>query len=124
MGGSRRGRAATVRNLMVTMLLGGIWHGAAWTFVFWGFLHGAGLAVERLLGRGDGSGPAWRRAAATLAVFHFVCLSWIFFRSETFDGALSYLAGLLRTDTPAGFATPFILSLLADGKSTRLKFRN
>ncbi|HET8729473.1 MAG TPA: MBOAT family O-acyltransferase [Alphaproteobacteria bacterium] len=115
LGGNRGGRLATLRNLMVTMLLGGIWHGAAWTFVFWGFLHGLGLAAERLLGGwGEAASPV-RRALATLAVFHFVCLAWIFFRAESFDVALSYLAGFFQPGVPAGFATPFILALLGIG---------
>ena len=47
LGGNRKGRLVTYRNLMITMLLGGLWHGAAWTFVIWGGIHGVGLAVER-----------------------------------------------------------------------------
>ena len=118
LGGNRHGRAKTYRNLMVTMLLGGIWHGAAWKFVAWGALHGGGLALERLieplLGRRAQSPVA--RAVATLVVFHFVCLAWIFFRAEDFEIARLYLAGF-----GAGWAGglqqagPFTVALIALG---------
>jgi D-alanyl-lipoteichoic acid acyltransferase DltB (MBOAT superfamily) len=92
LGGSRHGEAATYRNLFVTMLLGGLWHGANWTFVFWGALHGAGLAVERALGLAKevvhtALGTWWRR----ILVFHFVCFGWIFFRAASFGAAWAYL---------------------------------
>jgi len=77
------------------MLLGGIWHGAGWKFVAWGALHGGGLALERLaepwLGRHSKSPVA--RVIATIVVFHFVCLGWIFFRAEDFEVARLYIAG-------------------------------
>src|SRR3954447_10542362 len=96
LGGNRHGRLKTYRNLMLTMLLGGIWHGAAWKFVMWGALHGGGLAVERIiepwLGRHSQSTAA--RVVATSVVFHFVCLAWIFFRAEDFAMASLYIAGL------------------------------
>jgi alginate O-acetyltransferase complex protein AlgI len=96
LGGNRHGRLRTYRNLMITMLLGGIWHGAGWKFVAWGALHGGGLAVERLIepviGR-HARGPA-ARVLATIVVSHFVCLAWIFFRAEDFAVARLYLAGL------------------------------
>ncbi len=92
LGGSRHGEVATYRNLFVTMLLGGLWHGANWTFVFWGALHGAGLAVERALGLAKevvhtALGTWWRR----ILVFHFVCFGWIFFRATLFGAAWAYL---------------------------------
>src|SRR5579884_3129988 len=96
LGGNRHGRLRTYRNLLLTMLLGGLWHGAAWKFVAWGALHGGGLAVERMLepwlGRRAQS-PAGR-AVAVLIVFHIVCIAWIFFRAEDFAVARLYLAGL------------------------------
>jgi D-alanyl-lipoteichoic acid acyltransferase DltB (MBOAT superfamily) len=96
LGGNRHGRLKTYRNLMVTMLLGGIWHGAGWKFVAWGAMHGGGLAVERMLepwlGR-HARGPV-ARIVATLVVFHFVCFAWIFFRAEDFAVARLYIAGL------------------------------
>ena len=88
---------------MLTMLLGGIWHGAAWKFVMWGALHGGGLAVERMLEPWLGPRPAspLARVVSVLVVFHFVCLAWIFFRAEDFDdGAGSISPG----SAPAGAA--------------------
>jgi alginate O-acetyltransferase complex protein AlgI len=90
LGGSRRGPLATYRNLMITMVLGGLWHGASWTFVVWGALHGGALALTRMWQRARPTiaGPA-RRALAIVATFHFVCFAWIFFRAPTFaDAAL------------------------------------
>src|SRR5437763_8122083 len=96
LGGNRHGRWKTYRNLMLTMLLGGLWHGAAWKFIAWGALHGGGLAVERMLepwlGRRTQSPAA--KVIATLVVFHFVCLAWIFFRAEDFAVARLFIAGL------------------------------
>lgn len=103
LGGDRGGRAATLRNLFLTMALGGLWHGAAWTFVIWGCYHGLLLAVQRAF-----SGPVVRmgpgasapgqgntydtwRPLKVLATFHLVCLGWIFFRAESLEGALAFL---------------------------------
>jgi D-alanyl-lipoteichoic acid acyltransferase DltB (MBOAT superfamily) len=96
LGGNRRGRLNTYRNLMITMLLGGIWHGAAWKFVMWGALHGGGLAVERICEPWIGRRSTGRfgQVVATLVVFHFVCLAWIFFRAEDFTVAGVFIAGL------------------------------
>jgi D-alanyl-lipoteichoic acid acyltransferase DltB (MBOAT superfamily) len=89
---------------LITMLLGGLWHGANWTFVIWGGIHGLGLAIERLLQQIR----PFKRSLETrrnslfsvfgwvrrLAVFHLVCLSWIFFRAQSVGMAFSYLRGL------------------------------
>ena len=83
LGGSRGGRLKTARNLMITMLLGGLWHGAAWTFVLWGAFHGAAQVVEREL-RGRVRAPGW---LCWLLVFHLVCLSWILFRASDLEHA-------------------------------------
>jgi D-alanyl-lipoteichoic acid acyltransferase DltB (MBOAT superfamily) len=100
LGGNRHGTARTYCNLIVTMLLGGLWHGANWTFVIWGGIHGVGLAVERMLGIGrsveDGrarlfGAAAWARRAV---VFHLVCLAWVFFRADSLGAALAFLGGL------------------------------
>jgi alginate O-acetyltransferase complex protein AlgI len=100
------------------MLLGGLWHGAAWKFIAWGALHGGGLAVERMLepwlGRRSLS-PAGK-LVATIVVFHFVCLAWIFFRAEDFAVAQLYIAGLGR-GWAAGMqqAGPLMVALIAIG---------
>jgi D-alanyl-lipoteichoic acid acyltransferase DltB (MBOAT superfamily) len=97
LGGNRHGRSRTYVNLMLTMLLGGLWHGANWTFVAWGGIHGAGLAVERLV-TGESEIPdstafiaRWLRR---ILVFAIVCVAWIFFREPSFTGAFHQLAGL------------------------------
>jgi D-alanyl-lipoteichoic acid acyltransferase DltB (MBOAT superfamily) len=98
LGGSAEPGYKTYRNLFYTMLLGGLWHGANWTFVVWGWLHGSGLAVERWFrqhgllgnlfqGRIDWTWP--RR----IFIFHFVCLSWIFFRADSLHSAMALLRG-------------------------------
>jgi alginate O-acetyltransferase complex protein AlgI len=117
LGGNRRGRLKTYRSLLITMLLGGIWHGAAWKFVAWGALHGAGLAVERMcqpwLGRPTslvGKVIAW------LVVFHFVCLAWIFFRAEDFTVAHVFIAGLGKGwHDPVQQAQPAMVALIVIG---------
>src|SRR4051794_6557872 len=92
LGGNRKGRLMTYRNLMLTMLLGGLWHGAAWTFVVWGGIHGLGLCVERATG--------WRPATRAqqwfgrVLTFHVVCFAWIFFRADSFSRAGDVIARL------------------------------
>jgi D-alanyl-lipoteichoic acid acyltransferase DltB (MBOAT superfamily) len=93
LGGSRGGRLKTYRNLMLTMLLGGLWHGASFTFVLWGGIHGAALSAERWA-RERWSGvrvPAW---AAWLVTFHVVCVAWVFFRAPDLGTAFDVLGGL------------------------------
>ena len=98
LGGNRLGRVRTYINLLLTMLLGGLWHGANWTFVAWGGMHGAALAAERML-RGTALaspdlGPILGRWTRRVVVFHFVCLTWVFFRATTFSSAATMLAGV------------------------------
>ncbi len=114
LGGNRGGRLFTARNLMLTMLLGGIWHGAALKFLVWGALHGIGLVVERWLDRWSGTAlgrfaqSRWGRALRLLLVFHIVCLSWVLFRAASFDTVVVYL-----TQAPAADATLQIAPLTA-----------
>jgi D-alanyl-lipoteichoic acid acyltransferase DltB (MBOAT superfamily) len=120
LGGNRSGRLATYRNLMLTMLLGGLWHGAAWTFVIWGGLHGLGLAVERWAGERRGGAEArppitaWARAGRRLLTFHLVCLGWVFFRAESLAGVGAILSRFADWG-PAPAITPAILALVAGG---------
>ncbi|HYN90581.1 MAG TPA: MBOAT family protein [Thermoleophilaceae bacterium] len=93
LGGNRGGRRRTYLNVMLTMLLGGLWHGAAWTFVIWGGIHGAGLSVERWTRERFGgfrvpAGVAW------LVTFHVVCVAWVFFRAPDLGTAFDVLGGL------------------------------
>jgi alginate O-acetyltransferase complex protein AlgI len=99
LGGNRHGKARTYVNLMVTMLLGGLWHGANWTFVVWGGIHGLGLAIERLITGQREIPPAvtalgrWTRR---FLVFNVVCLAWIFFREPSLHQSIDALRGLLH----------------------------
>jgi D-alanyl-lipoteichoic acid acyltransferase DltB (MBOAT superfamily) len=116
LGGNRGGLYYICRNLMITMLLGGIWHGAKWTFLIWGGLHGLALAVERIWRdvkpEGWGSLP---RPLAILLTFHIVLLGWIFFRSDSFESAIAYLGGIGRGDMTSSVATPLALALILFG---------
>ena len=124
LGGNRQGRGKTYRNLMLTMLLGGLWHGAAWTFVIWGGLHGAWLCLERWLAeRREARGaraprhlapvePWWLETRRWLVTFHVVCLGWIFFRSESLDTATTMLARLITAWGPAPLVTPPLVAVI------------
>jgi len=120
LGGNRRGRWQTYRNLMATMLLGGLWHGASWQFVIWGGLHGLALATHRAItGRSVASaapephGSPWRVALKVLLTFHVVCLLWVFFRAESAAVAWSYLVGLVQFSTDRALpATEFVLAVI------------
>ena len=114
LGGNRQGHARRYGNLMATMLLGGLWHGAGWTFVLWGALHGGYLminhawdAAARRLGiASDRPGQA-RRFAGWLLTFLAVVVAWVLFRAESLDAALRMLegmAGLNGVSVPAGVA--------------------
>jgi len=93
LGGNRKGRVLTYRNLMLTMLLGGLWHGASWTFVVWGGIHGLGLAVERAVGWEPKSTAG--RWFGRILTFHVVCFGWIFFRADSFHLAGQVLVRLV-----------------------------
>ena len=108
LGGNQGGTAATYRNLMITMLLGGLWHGANWVFVIWGGLHGVYLVAERLWRRPvDAAEPLrWRQVPAVIVTFQLVCFAWISFRSpdlgtatEMIEGILTLRPGEVRLDT-------------------------
>jgi alginate O-acetyltransferase complex protein AlgI len=93
LGGNRHGTWATYRNLMLTMLLGGLWHGANWTFVAWGLYHGVLLAVHRAWPWKE-IGGVWLRPLSTAATFLCVCVGWVFFRAQTFADAGTVLTRL------------------------------
>lgn len=120
LGGSRHGRTRTVFALLATMILGGLWHGPAWTFVLWGALHGVGLVVHRLwaesgvasIRRLRGS-RAWRPLAGLLT-FHFVCAGWVLFRSPSIAAALEVFARLGGGGVALGCGAAAVL-LLAVG---------
>jgi len=92
LGGSRVNELATCRNLIITFLVGGFWHGAGWTFFFWGLLHGIGLVIQRV----------WQKTSiiipnllAWFITFNFVNIGWVFFRAPDFDTALTMLTGMI-----------------------------
>jgi alginate O-acetyltransferase complex protein AlgI len=115
LGGGRRGARRSARNLALTMLLGGLWHGANWTFVAWGGLHGAALAVERRFG------PARRAWLGRLVTFHVVALCWVFFRAPDFGDAFAVLARLgAWTTRPTGLITPALVLLVLAGTAVQL----
>ncbi|NQT14215.1 MAG: MBOAT family protein [Planctomycetes bacterium] len=109
LGGNRIGRARTAVNIMVTMLLGGLWHGAAWTCVVWGGLHGVFLVGERFLRQGVGSARLWTSAIGQgtirLATYAAVCVTWAVFRSNSLSQAWSMLLTMLgQSRTHSAFA--------------------
>ncbi len=116
LGGERRGRLLTGRNLLVTMVLGGLWHGAAWTFVAWGAAHGLLLVAERALGRlpwpqglprGVSVGVRW------FVTFHLVCATWVLFRAETIGDAGAVFERLLAGSGPAPLLTVTLVAVIA-----------
>jgi D-alanyl-lipoteichoic acid acyltransferase DltB (MBOAT superfamily) len=91
LGGNRKGEVRTYANLFTTFLLGGIWHGAGWTFVLWGMLHGFALVVHR----------AWQKLGfkmnallAWFITFNFINIAWVFFRALNFESAMKVLKGM------------------------------
>jgi D-alanyl-lipoteichoic acid acyltransferase DltB (MBOAT superfamily) len=110
LGGNRGSPAGTHRNLLVTMLLGGLWHGANWTFIAWGAVHGALLCVYKAMA-GRVRLPRVRlvtTALAVLVMFHLVCLTWLLFRAES----LAQATGMAARMATALHWTPFAVSAL------------
>ncbi len=114
LGGNQRGKWSTYRNLMLTMVLGGLWHGAAWTFVIWGAIHGSFLCGEHFRrarreakGLPDPVDTRNRRIVSRLITFNVVCVAWVFFRAESLENAGNIFSQLL---TPAHWfdASPLI----------------
>ena len=91
LGGNRKGSFRTYNNLMTTFILGGLWHGAGWTFIFWGFLHGAALAIHRLW---QNLGFKMNAVLAWFITFNFVNIAWVFFRAKEWDDAIKVLKAM------------------------------
>ena len=113
LGGNRHGAVRTYLNLFVTMLLGGLWHGASWNFIAWGALHGSGLAVHKLWSglRNSKSvrvNPLGRMLSGILT-FHFVCFGWIFFRASDFETAYQMIGQIATGFTLEG-VEPFLMN--------------
>lgn len=101
LGGSKKGAFRKYVNVFITMLLGGLWHGANWTFVLWGAFHGFFITVSHILkDRGIGvANSLWASTVGRLVTFHLVVLSWIIFRSENFEKMGHYFHGLAKGTT-------------------------
>src|SRR5262249_20894317 len=116
LGGNRGSSWRTLVNLLLTMLLGGSWHGANWTFVFWGFLHGTALAVHRVVPKPSWTGARLLQPLGIAATFLTVCVGWVFFRARTFSDAWFVLRHLVRFRSGAaldGSTTALALTCLA-----------
>lgn len=117
LGGNRISEKRTYQNLLITMGLGGLWHGASWNFIIWGLLHGIGLALERHFKR-DKEITSWaKKATHAFLVFNFVCFAWIFFRAESFTKSYEVLLQLFDFSKPFVKVTPFYLGLFLLGMS-------
>jgi len=118
LGGNRKGNLRTYANLMTTMLLGGLWHGASWTFVVWGGLHGLYLAVERWLKARVGRKAIWGRLPAqiflALLTYFLVNITWVFFRAPDFATAWRMIVTMLTfvTDGEKVLITPHIVQVV------------
>ena len=118
LGGNRKGESLTYANLLLTMLIGGLWHGAGWTFVVWGGLHGAvprrrAAAARPRRGTGRRGFALWRRRVVT---FHLVCLAWVFFRADSFGTAKDVLGGLFtRWGQPSPLVTSGVVLAIVAG---------
>ena len=127
LGGNRCGKVRTYINLMLTMLLGGLWHGAAWTFVIWGGLHGLYLAIHKAITGKKVNvkeadtlpktlGQKLVKILCVAGTFNLVCFAWIFFRADTLNDALLYVSRI-ATAAPglrleSGFQSAFFIYLL------------
>ena len=114
LGGGRKGLFASCVNVFITMVLGGLWHGAALTFLAWGALHGGVQVIERLFRAAVGDRKVIPTVVGVLVTFHIVCLGWILFRAESFELALQMLEGLGRIG-PVVMLTPLLLTLIVGG---------
>jgi D-alanyl-lipoteichoic acid acyltransferase DltB (MBOAT superfamily) len=112
LGGNRRGEARTYVNLMATMLLGGLWHGANWTFVIWGGLHGLYLAAERSMKRAETRwtwiGGAASKLLLALLTYALINVTWVFFRAKTMRAAFAMLGAMSGLHATASAVLPTV----------------
>jgi D-alanyl-lipoteichoic acid acyltransferase DltB (MBOAT superfamily) len=95
MGGSKKGKRKTYFNLMATFIIGGIWHGAGWTFIFWGFIHGLAIVIHRIWSKLQ---IKLYRPISWFLTFNFVNISWVFFRAKDWDDAIKVISGMFGGD--------------------------
>ncbi|MEA2458916.1 MAG: alginate O-acetyltransferase complex protein AlgI, partial [Thermoleophilaceae bacterium] len=107
LGGNRKGKWKTYRNLMITMVLGGLWHGAAWTFVLWGAFHGAGLTIQHAFG-GRIKFPGWLRWFVT---FHLIVFGWILFRAQGLGLVGDFLSRLVTPGPATLWTAPVVVAI-------------
>ena len=110
LGGNRSGEFKTLSNLMITFIIGGIWHGAGWTFVFWGFLHGGGLIVHRLWQK---TGLKLPDVIAVILTFNFVNIAWVFFRAPTWTDATNVLSAMFGAGKPLSLSVTVLTDVYA-----------
>lgn len=111
LGGNRKGTARTYANLIITMLLGGLWHGAEWTFVVWGLLHGLALCINKMYRKlthhnKNYSGTAAGNIISIFITYIFVCFCWIFFRAENMSQAIEIIKAIIQMKSGINF--PYI----------------
>jgi len=117
LGGNRVSEKRTYQNLLITMGLGGLWHGASWNFITWGLLHGIGLAFEKRFQWGEGITSWAKKSLHIFLVFNFVCFAWIFFRAESFTKSYEVLFQLFDFSKPIAKITPLYFCLFILGMS-------
>jgi alginate O-acetyltransferase complex protein AlgI len=115
LGGNRHGPLMTYRNLMLTMLLGGLWHGASWNFVIWGGYHGVLLSLERMFGRKHFQEPPhWLiYPFRTMITFALVCIGWVFFRATTLHDSVYVIQQMVSWHGKAGLIPIWLTCVLA-----------
>lgn len=120
LGGNRKGKYRTYTNLMATFILGGLWHGAGWTFVFWGFLHGVALVVHRIWKE---FGFIMNKYLAWFITFNFINIAWVFFRAKEWDDAVKVLKGMFGMNGTY-VINPIMISFVGFGFIIILLFKN
>lgn len=119
LGGNRKGTFRQYFNLIVTMLLGGLWHGASWKFVYWGGLHGVALAIDKQIQLLKIPKNSFTKVIGVIITFHFVAFCWIYFRADSFDQAQQVILEIVNApkwelffDVVNGYKSVFLLMLL------------
>jgi D-alanyl-lipoteichoic acid acyltransferase DltB (MBOAT superfamily) len=110
-----RGKVMPYLNLVITMVLGGLWHGLSWTFAVWGLLHGAALAVVRWRQARRGRTRVQPGPLAVFGTFQFVCLTWVFFRASSLQNAWEVLARIGSLTVGLENISPLIAATLLAG---------
>lgn len=109
LGGNKKGSFRTCSNLMVTFLLGGLWHGAGWTFIFWGFLHGAALIIHRVWNQ---AGLRMNKLLAWFITFNFVNIAWVYFRAENWQQASNIISAMFSWQLSVSINTQHVVYIL------------